>query len=215
MYTPFDWQEAIGHRAQYVESRLIGGLPVVALSASDGIWIATLRRQARKTFEVYDRLAFSALGMQSDIEALRVAAIDYCSREGFQRSERDVTVQRLVAALAQPVKRAFGDFGSTPVVARSLFAEVGMEPAKDRFFVLDYDGDYALRPAPVAVSGREEQVAQLTEALALLGEPSVEAFSELLAPYAPDGEEATVEVALLSRDPHRSRRFRMLAGGQS
>ncbi|MEJ5171470.1 MAG: hypothetical protein WHU10_10820, partial [Fimbriimonadales bacterium] len=69
MVTPFDWQESIGHRVEYVENKLAQGLPLVAASLKDGVGIVAWRRNARKVFEIYDRLAMAAIGQQSDVEA--------------------------------------------------------------------------------------------------------------------------------------------------
>jgi proteasome alpha subunit len=86
MYTPYDWQEGIGHRAQYIEAKLAQGAPVIGVSLDAGILFFTFRRQGRKLFEIYDRLIFGALGQQSDVESVRLAALEFCSREGFNRS---------------------------------------------------------------------------------------------------------------------------------
>ena len=142
MITPYDWQEGIGNRASYIEGKLTQGAPVVGVSLDAGILFLTFRRQGKKIYEIYDRLIFGGLGQQSDVEALRVAGLEFCSKEGFQRSEADVTIQRVAVGLSGPMKRAFGDFGGAPIVARVLLAEIGASPAEDLYFALDYDGDY-------------------------------------------------------------------------
>ena len=145
MLSPYDWQEGIGHRSQYVESRLAGGSPVVAASFEDAIVFLTYRKQARKLFEVYDELMMGAIGQQSDVDALRQAAVDFAHQEGFNRSEKDVTIQRVVTALSAPIKKAFADFSMVPVVARAIFAQVGPTPSQDAFVMLDFDGDFHTR----------------------------------------------------------------------
>ena len=157
MYTPYDWQEGIGNRAQYIEGKLAQGVPVLAVSIDQGIVLFTYRRQARKIYEVYDRLAFAGVGQQSDVEALRVAAVDFAHQEGYNRSEQDVTIQRVATALSGPLKKAFADFGSAPVIARSLFAEVCATPEEDAYYVLDYDGDYAISKGFAVLAGSESQ----------------------------------------------------------
>lgn len=228
MVTPYDWQENIGHRASFVESRLEAGIPVAAASIPDGILIATFRYQSSKIFEIYDRLAFSAIGQQSDVEMVRVAAIEFCHQEGYRRSEDDVTIQRVATHLSQPIKRAFGDIASAPMVVRSLFAEVAAEAAHDKYFAIDYDGDYSVYKGyfflagtheagetmgktvtgfDFAVANRDDALAQLREAVTVGMDPngSRAASSEL--------PELTFEAALLRRDPKWSRRFLRLAGG--
>jgi hypothetical protein len=62
VFTPYDWQEGIGNRAQYIEGKLAQGVPVLAVSLEEGILLFTFRRQARKIYEIYDRLLLRALG---------------------------------------------------------------------------------------------------------------------------------------------------------
>lgn len=224
--TPYDWQESIGHRAEFVQSRLVDGSPVLALSLDEGILMLTVRRQTRKVYEVYDRLMFSAIGQQSDIEAMRIAAIDFSSQEGFQRSEMDVTIQRVVNALSQPLKRAFGDFNSAPFVIRALFAEVNATPADDRFMILDFDGDFRTQSGWALLTGSTEFDGEITKALEELASSKLkreeaikrltEIWSKVVAPDSqgpnPEiGKSLTLEAALLSRDPSRENRFTMLS----
>ncbi|MCE9560132.1 MAG: hypothetical protein K8R88_14435, partial [Armatimonadetes bacterium] len=129
---------------------------VFAASIKDGVYFFTVRRQANKVFEVYDRLAVGMVGQQSDVENLRIGAIDFAHQEGFQRSEQDVTIHRAVNALSGPLKRAFGDFNTAPFIVRALFAEVGATPADDCFYVMDYDGDYTVRKHFAFVAGSPE-----------------------------------------------------------
>lgn len=225
MVTPYDWQEGIGHRAAYVESRLAGGTPVLMLSVKEGVLALTVRRQARKIYEVYDRLMMGAIGQQSDVEAVRIAAIDFAHQEGYQRSESDVTIQRLVTALSQPMKRAFADFNLAPVIARTLFAEVGKAPEDDKFYVLDYDGDFSVRAGGAYIVGSEEAAGVVRNRLpdlassGLSQQNAIKELKLLWAAAASPGEDLTFEkltedlepeVALLSRSTDSESRFRLI-----
>ena len=75
MYTPFDREEASGYRKDNVENRLREGSPVVGISYEGGLLLLTVRRTQRKIYEIYDRQMFSAIGMQADIENVRVRTI--------------------------------------------------------------------------------------------------------------------------------------------
>ena len=172
MITPFDWQEGIGNRAQYIEGKLRHGSPVVAVSLDAGILVYTRRRQSRKIYEVYDRLVFSAIGQQSDVESLRSAAVEFAHQEGYNRSEQDVTIQRVVTAISTPVKRAFADFSTAPLVARSLFAEVADNIQGDQFYVLDYDGDYHTMQGGAIVSGVSKEHPDAEKLLAEIDQKS-------------------------------------------
>jgi proteasome alpha subunit len=218
MYTPYDWQEGMGHRAQFVEAKLAQGTPVVAFSHTDGLVMATYRRQARKVFEIYDRLAFSSIGQQSDIEALRVAAVEFAHKEGYNRSEQDVTIQRLVTALSQPLKSAFGDFNMAPIVARSLFVELGPTIEEDGYFTLDYDGDFQQHKLSAVIAGSTEDAKSLTDGLAsILAKPgklnAILKKLEDLWPKSEEGsssEELVFEAAILERSTHRETKFKLL-----
>ena len=224
MLTPYDWQEGIGNRAQYIEGKLAQGAPVMAVSRPEGILILSYRRQSRKVYEIYDRLAFSGVGQQSDVEAIRNAALEFASKEGFSRSEDDVTIQRVVSAMSVPLKRAFADFGAAPVVARSLFAEVGDAPEDDTYYLLDYDGDYSVAKGRAAVAGTLEAGETMDKALADVPmegslDETVEALRGVWAKAVdPEGEKGdateglTLEVALMDRRPDRENRFRLVHG---
>lgn len=221
MLTPYDWQEGIGHRADYVESKLAQGMPVLAVSLDDGILIYTRRRQVRKIYEIYDRLAFAAIGQQSDVESLRVAAIDFAHQEGFNRSEQDVTLQRVVTALSQPVKRAFADFASAPVTARGLYAEVGAKSSQDVYAILNFDGDFRTRSRWGFIAGDDvvrEAIHERMGEAKLTG--SVKKVRELLEKIweecVPEEIRPTglvPEVVLLERSGEHVNRFQTLEGG--
>lgn len=218
MLTPYDWQEGIGNRAQYIEGKMAQGAPVLACSLDEGILVFTYRRQARKIYEIYDRLLFAGMGQQSDVEAMRVAALEFASREGYNRSEEDVTIQRVATALSEPLKRAFSDFTSAPLVARSLFAEIGDTPAEDLYYVLDYDGNYSMSRHRAVVAGTDERAAALLEKLTALElnlspDAAVEAMRESWTTGA-EGEGLLEglkpEAVLLERSTLRDNRFRLL-----
>ncbi len=102
MYSPYDFNQSIAHRAEYVEERLKAGSPVVGLSYEQGVLLFTVKRTQRKVFEIYDQIMYSAIGNQADVEAVRLASIDFCHQEGFARSPDDVSVQRLVGFAISP-----------------------------------------------------------------------------------------------------------------
>jgi len=142
-FTPYDWNQSIQNRDEYVTGRLREGSPVVALRYDDGVAIVSMRRGQRKVFEVYDRLMFAALGSQSDVEAVRTAAIDFAHQEGFRRSPDDVTIQRVAGfALSPALKRQFADPFRVPAIVRGVFAELGTAAGDDRFYLLEHDGEF-------------------------------------------------------------------------
>ena len=223
MFTPYDWQEGIGHRAQYIQAKLAQGAPVIAVSLDAGILVLTYRRQARKIYEIYDRLIFAGIGQQSDVEAVRVAALEFASKEGFSRSEEDVTIQRVATAMSGPLKKAFSDFSTSPVVAKSLFGEVNLTPAEDLYYTIDYDGDYATSRNYAIVTGAADSQlpdpAKLAALQSLSPEDAFESLKEIWLTIV-DSESSessedklkglTAEAVLLERSGERENRFRLL-----
>jgi proteasome alpha subunit len=224
MFTPYDWQEGIGNRAQYIEGKLAQGAPVLAISLAEGILVFTFRRQGRKIYEIFDRLIFAGLGQQSDIEALRVAALEFASREGYNRSEEDVTIQRVATALSAPLKKAFADFSSSPVVGRGLFGEVGATPAEDLYYTLDYDGDYTMYRQAAVISGTQESADEIRGKLELIDrttdpESAIETLRQhFIQAIDPEGTKTIEELlgglkpeaVLLERSDAHENRFRLL-----
>jgi 20S proteasome, alpha and beta subunits len=242
MLTPYDFQENLQQRAQYIRNRLRAGSPVIGISYDNGILLLALKRRGRKVYEVYDRLMFSAIGNQADVENLRLAAIDFAHQEGFVRSPDDVTIQRVVGfALSPALKKAFGDPLTTPFVARALFAELHDAPERDQFYTLNYDGEFLPYERFAAIGGTqtaEEQAtryleAQLTRlptlesalpiALIAWGVAYEAAQQEDADSVSEDAArnrlremlgEAQVEVGILERQTLRENRFRLLAQEQ-
>ncbi|HWA83878.1 MAG TPA: hypothetical protein VG820_10610 [Fimbriimonadaceae bacterium] len=226
MFTPYDWQEGIGNRAQYIEGKLAQGVPVLAASLEEGIVVFTYRRQSKKIYEVYDRLIFAGIGQQSDVEAMRVGAVDFAHQEGYNRSEQDVTIQRVATALSAPLKKAFADFNAAPPVVRILFAEVNRSVEDDLYFSLDYDGDYAIfrKTAVLAGSLSQSEVfeGKIEPVLSLKPDKAAEALRDIWH-LAMEHEERplkellhglTAEAVLLERSDLHENRFRVLMGGE-
>jgi proteasome alpha subunit len=148
---PYRWVEAIANRAEYIETQLAAGSPIVALGYRDGILFLTLGRTRQKLFEIYDRIAMGAIGHPGDIERLRMAAIELASTEGFTRSAADVSLRRLAYYSLSPIlKTAFEQVYGAPYLARLLFAEIGAKQENDLFLRLDYDGAIAINNATSA-----------------------------------------------------------------
>lgn len=202
MVSPYDWNEAVRHRAEYVEEKLRDGSPVVGLSYADGVLLLSFRRTQRKVFEIYDRIVMSAIGNQADIEAVRIASLDFAHQEGFSRSPDDVTVNRLVGFAISPIlKKAFGDAWASPLVFRGIYAELGPDAAGDRFATLNYDGDFAYSAGFAVAAGSRDAEELMLECLRSTPRalPLSEAVAVAVRAWA-IGHRATSETAETSED---------------
>lgn len=178
-FSPYDWNESIQQRNDYIEDRLKDGSPVVALSYENGLLLLSMRQTQRKIYEIYDRLMFSAIGNQSDVEQIRVAAIDVAHTEGFQRSPDDVSIQRMVSFRLSPaIKRVYSDPFAQPVVFKGIFAELGKTPERDQLLILSYDGEFQLLPKLAVIAGTgyaEDRMRTHLESETERGTPSLDA----------------------------------------
>jgi len=141
---PYRWVEAVSNRREYIEDQLRLGSPVVALNYADGVLLLTVSRETRKIFEIYDRVAFAALGHPADIERMRLVAIDLAHIEGFNRAVADVSLRRLVNfGMSPALKAAFEQVYSAPYIVKMVLVELGDDPGQDSIVKLDYDGSFA------------------------------------------------------------------------
>jgi proteasome alpha subunit len=141
---PYRWVEAIANRREYIEDQLRAGSPIVLVHYADGLLLFTVSRETRKIFEIYDRIAFAALGHPADIERMRLAAIDLAHIEGFSRAVNDVSLRRLANYGISPLlKTAFEQVFAAPHLVRLIMAEIGEQPDQDVIVKMDYDGSFA------------------------------------------------------------------------
>ena len=193
MYSPFDFNEALGHKKEYIEDNLREGSPVVGLAYDKGLLLLTLRRSQRKVYEIYDRQMFSAIGKQADIENIRLSSIQYAHQEGFERSPDDVTIQRLAGFYLSPaLKKAFGDHMTSPFVIRAIFAEMGKTSANDIFYTLNYDGEFQHQPKVAVIAGSQTAEDKMLERIGDIETllPLEEALSKALSAWTIGAREA-------------------------
>ena len=168
---PYRWVEAINNRREYLDDQLSGGSPVVGMTYADGVLLLTATPGPRKLFEVYNEIAFAAVGHPADIEKLRKAAIDIAHIEGFNLSARDVTLQRLVSfGIGPMMKAAFDEIFRSPFIARVMLAELDQENDSGLFYTIDSDGSFFQSGRIAALSGTEASAQAMLAKLAASGE---------------------------------------------
>ncbi len=158
---PYRWVETVANRREYLEDQLRNGSPAVGIPYDDGALLLTFGRGQRKLFEVYDRVAFAAMGHPADIERLRIATIDIAHVEGFTNSVADVSLRRLVNfGIAPLIKNAFDEIFRAPYIIRLLMAEIGGSEAC-RFFTIDCDGTFENLDGSGIIAGTENAAAAM------------------------------------------------------
>jgi proteasome alpha subunit len=216
-------EQLMKDRADYARKGIARGRSVVVLAYADGIAFATENpsRALHKVSEIYDRIAFAAVGKYNEFENLRVAGVRYADLRGYSYDRRDVNARGLANAYAQTLGTVFTT-ESKPLEVELVVAEVGETAATDQIYRLSYDGSVADERGFVVMGGQSDR---LREEIAGAWVPDMDLAAVLalavrvLGTPADGGDEddrrvlpaAQLEVAVLDRTRPR-RAFRRLSG---
>ena len=129
----------------------------------DGIlFVAENRSQAlHKVSEIYDRIAFAAVGRYNEFENLRQAGIRYADIRGYSYDRTDVTGRGLANTYAQVLGTIFSSGGDKPYEVEIVVAELGVTPALDQIYRLTYDGSVADEANFAVMGGSADVIAEV------------------------------------------------------
>jgi proteasome alpha subunit len=218
--TPFyvSPEQQMKDRADFARKGIGRGRSVVVVQYADGIcFVAENQSQAlHKISEIYDRIAFAAVGRYNEFENLRIAGVRLADLRGYSYDRRDVTGRGLANAYAQTLGTIFSSGGEKPYEVEIFVAEVGDEPADDQVYRLTYDGSVADEHGYAVMGGSTERsTAYLSEHYAE-GLDQAGAIRLAVAALAHDSEPTRdveadqIEAAVLDRTRTLSRKFRRL-----
>ena len=212
-------EQLMKDRADYARKGIARGRSVVVVQYDGGILFASENpsRALHKISEIYDRIAFAAVGKYNEFENLRVAGVRYADLRGYSYDRTDVTARGLANAYAQTLGTVFTT-ESKPLEVEIVVAEVGSAAELDQIYRLTYDGSVAEERGVVVMGGQAEQLSprlkeQWRPGMNLSG--ALGTATTALATEPGGGEPraldpAQLEVAVLDR--HRPRRaFRRIA----
>ena len=222
MTMPFGYvspEQVMKDRADYARKGIARGRSVVVIAYDGGILFVAenLSRALHKISEIYDRIAFAAVGKYNEFENLRMAGVRYADLRGYSYDRQDVTGRGLANVFAQTLGTIF-TVESKPYEVEIVIAEVGETADDDQIYRLTYDGSVADEHGFVAMGGSGEQITQALQERYRDGMPLQEALStavELLGRDPATGEQRSLtasqlEVAVLERGRPR-RKFRRLS----
>jgi len=222
-------EQSMRDKADYARKGVARSRSSVVVQYSGGILMVTPNMSSvlHKISEIYDRIAFAAVGRYNEYEVLRKAGVTYADLTGYQFDRGDVTARGLANWYAQALGQNFSEPTGKPYEVEIVVAEVGAKPDGDQIYRISWDGSVSDEPGFVAFGGQADQVAatlkerfsdgmSLTEALgaalAALAAPAAAAGT----PAAGNGPQpeltaANLEVAILDR-ARAHRTFRRLHG---
>ena len=213
-------EQIIKDKADYARKGIARGRSVAVLQFRDGIVFVAENpsRALHKVSEIYDRIAFAAVGKYNEFENLRVAGIRLADLRGYSFDRRDVTVRNLANAYAQTLGTIFTET-SKPYEVEIVVAEVGDAAAADQMYRLTFDGSVADEQGYVVMGGSADAISTHLETTyeddLELG-PAIALAVGALSRDAGDDEatreitSSQLEVAVLDRTRTQSRKFRRL-----
>lgn len=202
-------EQLMKDRADFARKGIARGRSVVVISCADGIALVAENPSPslHKIGEIYDKIAFAAVGKYNEFESLRQAGVRYADVRGYSYDREDVTARGLASVYAQSMGAVF-TAEQKPFEVELAVAEVGPTQEEDHLYRLTFDGSIADEHSFVVMGGQAEKVSSAIEG----GWRSTLSFSEAvrlalsgLAPAADSGESAkpmparALEVAVLDR----------------
>ncbi|RNL65764.1 proteasome subunit alpha [Nocardioides marmoriginsengisoli] len=213
-------EQLMKDRADFARKGIARGRSVALVQYADGIvFVSENPSQAlHKVSEIYDRIAFAAVGRYNEFENLRIAGVRLADMRGYSYDRRDVTGRGLANAYAQTLGSIFSSGGEKPYEVEIFVAEVGDQAADDQIFRLTYDGQVADEQDFAAMGGAAESVAAYLKEHFTPGLPLDGALRLAVAALGhTETDQRTIpaddlEVAVLDRTRTLPRKFRRLNG---
>src|SRR3954464_10729333 len=140
MTTPFyvSPEQLMKDRADFARKGIARGRSVVVVQYADGVlFVSENPSQAlHKVSEIYDRIAFAAVGRYNEFENLRIMGVRVADLRGYSYDRRDVTARGLANAYAQTLGSIFSSAGEKPFEVELVVAEVGNDSESDQIYRL-------------------------------------------------------------------------------
>ena len=214
-------EQVMKDKADYARKRIAGIRSGVVIAFEAGILFVAPdpSRALRKFSEIYDRIAFAAVGRYNEFENLRKAGVRYADLTGFSYDRQDVTARGVANYYAQVLGSIFTD-SQKPYEVEIVVAEVGKTQDDDEIYRITFDGSVADERNFVVMGGQADQVAAVLKDQYRDGMTLAEAFAVAIGALSSQGNgdrseiaATQLEVALLDRGrPHRL--FRRLTGAR-
>ena len=150
-------EQIMKDRADFARKGISRGKSVVGITYERGVLFVGENPSAtlHKISEVYDRIAFAAVGKYNEFESLRRQGIRFADVTGYQYAREDVTGRSLANAYASALGAAFLE-GQKPFEVELLVAEVTPD-AVELYHIL-YDGSITDEEGYVAIGGSADPI---------------------------------------------------------
>lgn len=148
-------------RADFARKGISRGRSVVVAQSVDGILLVADNpsKALHKISEIYDRIAFAAVGKYNEFENLRVSGIRFSDLRGYSYDRSDVSARSLANAYAQTMGVAFTD-ALKPLEVEIVVTQLAEKMADDEIYRLTFDGSLADEYGFVAIGGQADEINQ-------------------------------------------------------
>jgi proteasome alpha subunit len=155
-------EQLMKDRADFARKGIARGRSVVLVQYADGILLVSENpsQALHKVSEIYDRIAFAAVGRYNEFENLRIAGVRLADMRGYAYDRRDVTGRGLANAYAQTLGTIFSSGGEKPYEVEIFVAEVGDRVEDDQVYRLTYQGQVTDEHGYAVMGGEVEAVEQ-------------------------------------------------------
>jgi proteasome alpha subunit len=188
-------QQQMQDKANYAQQGVARGRSCVAVQYAGGILMVApnASNALHKISELYDSIAFAAVGRYNEYENLRKAGVTYADIIGYQYDRSDVTARGIANYYAQQLGTIFTE-SNKPWEVELVVAEVGSESGDDQIYRITFDGSVTDESGYVAFGGDAGKVSAVLKERYAEGMTLAEAFSAALAALsalsAPGGSSA-------------------------
>ena len=147
-------EQLMKDRADFARKGIARGRAVIVASCAEGIALIAENPSGslHKIGEIYDRIAFAAVGKYNEFESLRQAGVRYADTRGYSYARQDVTGRGLARVYAQSLGAVF-TAEAKPFEVELAVVELGASPDEDTLFSLNFDGSIAEQPGLIIMGG--------------------------------------------------------------
>lgn len=207
-------EQIMQDKRRYAEDGIKKGKDVIALEYKDGIILVAENphETLNKISEIYDKIAFAAVGLYPEYEPLRGQGVEAAELKGYTYSREDVNARWLANLYSQAIGSMYRQMDAKPLEIELLLVEVGDDfSPKNTIYHIFFDGQLWEEKQFAVIGGHAEELREYldqnyVENLALpeslkLAQNTLSTIEE--AQITPE----TLEVVTLDRNQER-RRFK-------
>jgi proteasome alpha subunit len=213
-------EQMMKDRSEYAQKGIARGRSVLGIEYADGVLFLAENMSAtlHKISEIYDRIAFAAVGKYSEFEDLRIAGVRLADLRGYSYGREDVKARDLANAYSQTLSTIFTQ-QMKPYEVELLIGEVGEgNGSRGEIYHILFDGSINDEHDFVAVGGHADRLTEILRGsyaanwdLAAAVRAGVDALSS--AEERPIQPEA-LEAGVLDRTRPSRRKFRRLTDAE-